>query len=57
MFIVWLGVAASKFYSWRQRYGKANEHNACFFRSSTNPIGSVDPHALKIPAQRAEFTR
>jgi transposase InsO family protein len=28
MFIVWLGVAASKFYSWRQRYGKANEHNA-----------------------------
>jgi transposase InsO family protein len=27
-FIVWLGVAASKFYSWRERYGKANEHNA-----------------------------
>ena len=27
-FIVWLGVAASKFYVWRERYGKANEHNA-----------------------------
>jgi hypothetical protein len=27
-FIVWLGVAASKFYGWRERYGKANEHNA-----------------------------
>ncbi len=28
LFIVWLGVTASKFYSWRERYGKANEHNA-----------------------------
>lgn len=27
-FIAWLGVAASKFYGWRKRYGKANEHNA-----------------------------
>lgn len=26
-FIVWLGVTASKFYSWRERYGRANEHN------------------------------
>jgi putative transposase len=26
-FIGWLGVTASKFYSWRQRYGRANEHN------------------------------
>ncbi len=26
-FIRWLGIAASKFYQWRQRYGKANEHN------------------------------
>lgn len=27
-FIDWLGVRASKFYDWRERYGKANEHNA-----------------------------
>jgi len=27
-FIEWLGVRASKFYDWRERYGKANEHNA-----------------------------
>jgi hypothetical protein len=27
-FIEWLGVTASKFYGWRERYGKANEHNA-----------------------------
>jgi putative transposase len=26
-FIAWLGVTASKFYDWRQRYGQANEHN------------------------------
>ena len=23
----WLGITASKFYDWRQRYGQANEHN------------------------------
>ena len=26
--IPWLGVARSKFYDWRRRYGKVNEHNA-----------------------------
>jgi len=26
--ISWLGLAASKFYDWQQRYGKVNEHNA-----------------------------
>ena len=26
-FVVWLGITASKFYGWRERYGKANEHN------------------------------
>jgi len=26
-FIGWLGIGTSKFYSWRQRYGKVNEHN------------------------------
>jgi len=24
---VWLDIAASKFYDWRERYGKVNEHN------------------------------
>ena len=27
-FISWLGIARGKFYEWRKRYGKANEHNA-----------------------------
>jgi putative transposase len=26
-FIAWLRVAGSKFYDWRQRYGRVNEHN------------------------------
>jgi len=26
-FVAWLGVAKSKFYDWRARYGKVNEHN------------------------------
>ncbi len=26
-FIGWLGITASKFYSWRKRYGRVNEHN------------------------------
>jgi putative transposase len=27
-FLVWLGLATSKWHSWKSRYGKANEHNA-----------------------------
>ena len=27
-FIIWLGIAPSKYYDWQSRYGKANEHNA-----------------------------
>jgi transposase InsO family protein len=26
-FIAWLGIGSSKFYQWKQRYGKVNEHN------------------------------
>jgi putative transposase len=27
-FLLWLGLATSKWHSWKDRYGKANEHNA-----------------------------
>jgi putative transposase len=27
-FIAWLGIRASKFYDWRDRYGQVNEHNS-----------------------------
>lgn len=26
-FIAWLGISSSKFYDWKERYGKVNEHN------------------------------
>ena len=26
-FVGWLAITASKFYNWRERYGKVNEHN------------------------------
>src|SRR5215469_12160316 len=31
-FLSWLGIGASKFYDWRQRYGRVNEHNGCIPR-------------------------
>ena len=27
LLVLWIGVSRSKFYQWRKRYGKANEHN------------------------------
>lgn len=27
-FIQWIGIAESKFYNWKERYGKINEHNS-----------------------------
>ena len=27
-FVAWIGVARGKFFEWKKRYGKANEHNA-----------------------------
>ena len=27
LFILWLGISTPKFYNWRKRYGKVNEHN------------------------------
>ena len=27
-FIIWIGIAGSKYYDWKLRYGKVNEHNA-----------------------------
>ena len=35
-FIPWLGVTASKFYDWRQRYGCVNEHNGWVPRATSS---------------------
>lgn len=32
MLVLWLGISLSKFYDWRKRYGKVNEHNSCIPR-------------------------
>lgn len=32
--IIWLGISLSKFYSWRERYGKANDHGIKVPRST-----------------------
>ena len=53
-FIVWLGVTASKFYSWRERYGRVNEHNGWiprdFWLEKREKQAIVDFH-LKNPLE------
>nr|WP_245913829.1 hypothetical protein [Nannocystis exedens] len=34
-FVEWLGIARAKFYEWRRRYGKLNEHNGKTPRESS----------------------
>ena len=33
-FVAWIGIASSKFYDWKDRYGKVNEHNGQVPRDS-----------------------
>lgn len=53
-FVTWLGVTSSKFYDWRQRYGRANEHNAWvprdFWLEDWEKQAIVDFH-LKYPLE------
>jgi putative transposase len=53
-FIGWLGVTASKFYSWRERYGRVNEHNGWiprdFWLEEWEKTAIVDFH-LKNPLE------
>jgi len=50
----WLGIAASKFYDWRQRYGQANEHNGWvprdFWLEAREKQAIIDFH-LKNPLE------
>jgi hypothetical protein len=49
-FLVWLGLATSKWHSWKDRYGKANEHNAWIPRDhwleNAEKQAILDFHAL-----------
>jgi len=46
--VVWLGVGGSKFYDWKARYGKANEHNGAvprdFWLEDWEKKGIIDFH-------------
>src|SRR5438876_5276572 len=52
----WLGVTASKFYDWRQRYGRVNEHNGWiprdFWLEAWEKEAIIDFHQ-KNPLQQA----
>jgi putative transposase len=49
-FLLWLGLATSKWHSWKDRYGQANEHNACIPRdhwlTDAEKQAIIDFHAL-----------
>jgi transposase InsO family protein len=49
-FLLWLGLATSKWHSWKDRYGKANEHNAWIPRDhwleDEEKKAIIDFHAL-----------
>jgi putative transposase len=49
-FLLWMGLAASKWHHWKHRYGKANEHNAWIPRDhwleDTEKQAILDFHAL-----------
>jgi transposase InsO family protein len=49
-FLLWLGLATSKWHSWKHRYGKANEHNAWIPRdhwlAAEEKQAILDFHAL-----------
>ena len=55
----WLGIARGKLLDWRQRYSKANEHNALVPRDHWLDTGErqaivdyFDRHPLEVPQVR-----
>lgn len=51
-FVEWLGIARGKFFNWRTRYGKANEHNALIPRDhwleETEKKAIIEFHAKNL---------
>ena len=47
--VQWLGVCENKFYDWKQRYGRVNEHNGQVPRTMlrTVPGGSPTPRSSR----------
>jgi hypothetical protein len=45
----WLGIGVSKFYDWRQRYGRVNEHNGWIPRDFlAGAVGEGSDHRLPL---------
>ena len=47
----WLRLGASKYFDWKQRYGKANEHNAMVPRDQAGEVGAGGDRGLRAPAR------
>jgi hypothetical protein len=51
-FIGWLDIAASKFYNWRERYGKVNEHNSHNNVRLNSATGFITPRDMLAGRQQ-----
>jgi hypothetical protein len=57
-FLPWLGIGASKFYDWKDRFGKVNEHNAWVPRDhwlTEAAEGRDDPQCADFHALRHSY--
>ena len=45
--VVWIGLRENKFYDWKQRYGRVNEHNGQVPRTMLRTVtgGSLTPRS------------
>ena len=55
-FIGWLDITASKFYDWRERYGKVNEHNGWVPRDFWLEDWEKQPSSASISRTRWRVT-
>jgi hypothetical protein len=49
-FIGWLDITASKFYDWRDRYGKVNEHNGLPSSTATLSVTGLVAAISSLPS-------
>lgn len=56
-FIRWLDITASKFYGWRERYGKVNEHNGWVPRDFWQEIQAERDRKLEAAREQRKNRR
>jgi hypothetical protein len=52
----WIGIARGKYFDWRSRYGKANEHNAWSRVTTGSNRGSARRSSTTLIAIRSRVT-